>query len=370
MKRAIAIVVFAWAAAGCSNRDRDPDRDPPPAKVTAPAAPSANSEAAPPAAKESRVFDVKSSNDLLALNSEYMRLWQSGFEGTLEVAVGPGPFTPIGWSLAPDNPDGRASIDIVVKGSGTALPLPGRIRARSVRFENVVFTGTKAGPTEIRVSTDFTMRESMLVDARFSDPNFAGGYLEVFADGGKKTAASVTLEDCWFVRNFQANAPMQMIRLSSRGPSGGHFDQVQVSGSVFLGNAFAVDLSIDTARSVSVEKSLFYRTWATGAELACKSCGDVVVRGSTFVVENLEQIATVEGTPPVLLQDSRVLVKGWKAGMTPPAALSVTQPQLADRKSFEPREAAVAQVITAVTTAPVRVPGADMRAQLDAALRR
>lgn len=369
MKRAIAIVLIDLiCAVGCSNRDRDPDRDRPPAKATAPEP--ASESPAPPAAKESRVFDVKSSNDLLALNSEYMRLWQSGFEGTLEVAVGPGPFTPIGWSLAPDNPDGRASIDIVVKGSGTALPLPGRIRARSVRFENVVFTGTKAGPTEIRVSSDFTMRQSMLVDARFSDPNFAGGYLEIFADGGKKTAANVTIEDSWFVRNFQANAPMQMIKLSSRGPAGGYFDQVQVSGSVFLGNAFAVDLSIDTARSVSVEGSLFYRTWPMGAELACKSCGDVVVRTSTFVVENLEQIATVDGTPPVLLQDSRVLVKGWKSGMTPPAAVSVTPPQLADRKSFEAKEAAVTAVVTAVTTAPVRVPGADVRAQLDAAFKR
>jgi len=362
----LAVLPAALAAAGviasaCATRDSGHgDRRPPPAAVR-------ETDPAPRAPKESRVFDVKSSNDLLSLNSEYARLWESGFDGTLEVNVGAGPFTPIGWDLRPSTPSGQARIDVVIRGGGAVFPFPGHVQARSLRLENLVLTGTRSGPTEIRVSTDFTMKRSMLVDGRFADPNFAGGYLEVFADGGKKVAAQATIEDCWFVRNFQTKAPMQMVSLLQRGEDAGYFERVRVRHSAFLGNAFAADLAVDFATSVAIEDSLFYRNWPTGSELRLTSCGAVTVERSTFAVEKIDQVAAVDASPPVLVRGSRILVRDWKAGGKPPPALSVSAGQIADRAAVGSADGVVAEVITALTTQPFKMPSPEVWQRVEAA---
>ena len=353
MRRAGASLALVWLVTGCPSRDREPSRG------TSPSPRAGAIDAS--AAKESRVFDIKTSDDLLALNGKYMELCSSGFDGTVEISVGPGPFTGIGWGLTPEKAGGECTIDVVIRGSGSAFPFPGHVRARSLSLDNVVITGPVAGGSEVRVSRGFSMKRSMLVDARLSDPNWAGGYLEVYAEGGRASPVRVDIEDCWFVRNFQTQIAASLLRLDTRGVSAGVFDQVNIRRSAFLGNAFAADVSVYLAQHVSVEGSLFYRTWAgAGAELRCASCGDVAISGSTFVVENLDQVAALEVTPAVTVKDSRVLVRGWKAGTSPPAALAITPVQIADRQPFEAREAVVTEAITALTTSPLRAAPADL----------
>ena len=358
MKPALAVfVLVAGLATSCAKGDRDANagRKPPA---------SGGDQPAPSAPKESRVFDLKTSDDLLALNSEYQRLWDSGFDGKLEVAVGPGPIVAGGWSLEPGTPGGTARIDVVIRGSGGVLPLPGRVRARSLRLENLAITGARSGPTEIHVATDFTMKRVMVVDARFSDPNFAGGYLEVFADGGKKNGTKVSIEESWFVRNYQADSPMQMISLLQRGEDAGHFDAVRVSRSAFLNNAFAVDLAIAYAGAVSVEDSLFYRTWPTGAEIRCTSCGAAELKRTTFVVEKVDQVAAVDATPAVQVTDSRVLIRDWKGGK-PPAALVGAPGQFVERTADG--DGAVNEAIATLTAQPIKVPSPELFQRLQSA---
>ena len=355
----VSICFAAAAIAGCATRDSDHgSRNPP--------HPPAAEKHRAPAPKETRVFDIKSSDDLLALDSQYSALWESGFEGTVEVNIGPGPLAPSGWSLHPGTAKGEPRIDLVLRGSGGVFPLPGRIRARSVRIENVILTGTRSAPAEIRVSTEFAMKRVMLVDGRFADPNFEGGWIEVFADGGKRSAARAAIEDSWFVRNYQLKAPMRLVSFLSRGEDGGAFERVRVAHSAFLGNAFAVDLGVDFATSVGIEDSFFYRNWPTGSELRCASCGAVTVERSAFAVERLDEVASVEATPPVLVRGSRILLRDGKASAKSPA-LSVAAAQIEERGASA--DAAVAEIITGLTAQPLKMPSSDVWERLEAVFR-
>jgi len=365
VSRAPAVVALAAAlVAGCANRDADPGGR----GASSPSR--AERPLTSPRAKESHVFEVKTTDDLPRLRVEYMRLWSRGTPGELAVKIDPSAaLQATGWALEPEHAgDGDALIDVVITGAGGVLPLPDRIFAHSLRLEDVVLTGGRSGPSEIRVATGFTMRRSMLIDGRLTDPHWQGGFIEVFADGGNRTAATVTIEDCWFVRNFQSERPARMIDFTQRGEDAGYFDKVRVVRSAFLGNAFAADLSVQYARTVSVEDSLFFRNWpGPGSEIACSHCEAVVVTGSTFAVEKAEQVAAVDKTQPVLLKSSRVLARGWKAGAALPAALDpATASQMADRAAFT-GDAAVAEAITRAAAQPLRVPTAEAWTRLRAA---
>lgn len=352
----VVALAAAIAAGGCASGDSDPRRQPP-----------VSSSAGERAGKESHVFEVKSSADLPRLRIEYMRLWSTGSPGQLVVQIAPDAgLTPTGWALEPERPgEGDALIDVVIKGGGGVLPLPDRVFAHSLRLEDVILTGGRSGPSEIRVSTAFAMQRVMLVDARLTDPNWQGGFIEVFADGGKRTGTSVAIEDCWFVRNYQADRAAKMLSLTQRGEDAGYFDKVRVVRSAFLGNAFAADLAIEYARGVTIDGSLFFRNWTNeGTELACSHCEAVVVSGSVFALERADQVAALERTQPVLLKGSRVLARGWKKGAALPAGLDPSAADMmADRAGFA-GEAAALEAITAATSQPLRVPGPDAFAKL------
>lgn len=350
--KAATLAIAALAA--CANGDAEPR-------------PSATKpDPAHRATEESHVFEVKSSDDLGRLSTQYMAMWSSGFTGRLEVKVAPGAeLQATGWGLEPEHPGtGEPRIDVVITGNGGVLPMPGRIFAHSLELDDVVLTGPRGGAAELRVTTGFTMRRSMLVDARLTDPNWTGGFIEVYADGGPRVGASVLIEDCWFVRNFQTDKPAKMLWLTQRGEDAGFFDKVQVARSAFLGNAFAADLAVQYARGVSIEGSLFFRNWSgPGSEISCSNCEAVVVSGSTFAVDSADQVAAVERTQPVLLKGSRVLVRGWKRGAAPPAALDSSAADLiADSAGFA-GTAAASEAITAAA-GQLRVPGRDAFAKL------
>ena len=78
-RRPALVLAAALAAAACAGGDGDPERS---------AAPAGR----PPAttsAKESHVFEIKSSADLPRLRIEYMRLWSRGTPGELAVKIDP-----------------------------------------------------------------------------------------------------------------------------------------------------------------------------------------------------------------------------------------------------------------------------------------
>ena len=90
------------------------------------------------APEEKRMFEVKSPADLSSLNVEYMKLWNDGFDGTLEVNFAPGTYAGTGWSLEPElsgpSREAAPTIDVVLRGDGAVLgALPGGIRARDRR---------------------------------------------------------------------------------------------------------------------------------------------------------------------------------------------------------------------------------------------
>ncbi len=354
--KVMAIAALAAAITGCASSDGDPGRAPPV---------SSRDGAGDGAGKESHVFEVKSSTDLAQLRIEYMRLWSKGAPADLVVQVAPdAALAPTGWALEPEHPgEGDAQVDVLIKGGGVVLPLPERVFARSFRIQDAILTGGRSGPSEIRVTTAFAMRRTMLVDARLTDPRWQGGFVEVFADGGRHTGTEVSIEDCWFVRNYQSERPARMLSLTQRGEDAGYFSKVKVARSAFLGNAFDVDLAVEYARGVSIEGSLFFRPWTgPGSEIACSHCEGVIVTGSTFAVERADQVASVDRTQPVLLGGSRVYARSWKPGGDIPPALDRST-ELADRAAFA-GEAAASEAIAAATTQPLRLPGPDAFAKL------
>ena len=187
----------------------------------------------------------------------------------------------------------------------------------------------------------------MVVEGRVNDPNLQGGYLEVFADGGAGVGARVTIEGSWFVRNHQSESPMALLGLLQRGPDAGFFESVSVSRSAFLANAFEADLSIDDARAVSVDGSLFYRSWPAGTELRCRRCGAAEVKRSVLVLEKADQVARVEGGAAVVLTDATVQTRVASGGA-----------------------AEIDQAVAALVTAPFRVPAPDLLDRLLAAAHR
>ena len=162
------------------------------------------------------------------------------------------------------------------------------------------------------------MKHCALIDGRATAPHYFDGLLAIFADGGRGSATKVDIEDSWFVRNYQADdkSSAQLLRLTQRGDDAGAFDPVRVVRSAFLGNAFGTDLEVQFGRAVTIEDSLFFRNWGgAGAELGCSDCRAVEVKGSRFVLETIDQLATVEHGPAIQLgEGTRVMVRDWKEG--------------------------------------------------------
>ncbi|HEU5058442.1 MAG TPA: hypothetical protein VFU21_18045, partial [Kofleriaceae bacterium] len=121
MRAERAILLSVWTAMACGSRDGEP----------AGTAGRASESDRTTTAKETRVFEVKSSADLVNLRAEYMRLWDSGYEGVFEVRFAAAPYTAAGWDLAPPFDSARLTaaptIDVVLRGESSAPPAPARV---------------------------------------------------------------------------------------------------------------------------------------------------------------------------------------------------------------------------------------------------
>ena len=77
-----AMLLSIWTAMACGSRDGEPAGTARPASDRHPTT----------TAKETRVFEVKSSDYLVNLRAEYMNLWESGFDGVFEVSFAEVPY--------------------------------------------------------------------------------------------------------------------------------------------------------------------------------------------------------------------------------------------------------------------------------------
>jgi hypothetical protein len=322
------------------------------------AAGGASKRSAPAAAraKARRAMEIKSAEDLLKLRTDYQEMWDAGFDGTLEVTIRAGTYPAVGWALSP-NPSSKRkgdapTIDVILRGPAT-IPAPGKVKARSLVIEELVLTGARSAPIELEVGKSFAMRRAALIDGRFGDPMYQGTFFEIRARGtkGSKAPVTVAIDDSWFVRNFQEAKPMAMVGLTSATEFPGYFEEVSIRRSAFLGNAFMSELAVDFARKVKIEDSIFYKTWPGGTVLRFTSTADVTVKRCAFAVEEIGQVATVEETPPIAFEDSRIYARGWAPGQSPPPALRIDPPKIIDRKAFEPQEKPVAEAAKLPSTA-------------------
>ncbi|HUS66479.1 MAG TPA: hypothetical protein VMZ28_18205 [Kofleriaceae bacterium] len=311
----------------------------------------------PGAAKETHVIDVKTSDDLVAARAEYMRLWDAGFDGTLEIRIAPGAYTPVSWSLepAPDSPrrDASPTIDVVLRGGPAAPPPPEAIHARNLRIEDLILTRTSA-PWRLVVSESVALRRTVLVDCRARERSDGTPLLAILGRGEAGAAApravTARIEKSWFLRNQQSVEASAMIGFGSVEALPSYWDSILIDDSAFLGDAFATELDIRFARAVRISNSVFYKTWPDGVLIQSTSSGEVTLEGSTVVVEDAAHVARngAESPPVAFAGTTRV----WT--------------RTRDRQAVERADAAVKD---ALALAAGQMPPDDLKRRLDAALR-
>jgi hypothetical protein len=326
--------------------------------------------ARPTPGKETRVFDVKSSDDLIALRSEYLRLWDAGWDGTLEVQIAAGDYAPVEWGLEPASDDGRApTIDVVLRGAPSAPPAPSAIVARRLRLENLILTRAHQ-PWRLVVSESFAMARSLVIDGR--GPHRQGRWLSILGRGpvGGDKPAPVTgeIRGSWFVRNQQASDPAAMLSFGSVDSAPAFWDSIRIDDSVFLADAFATELDFQYARNVRISRSVFVGDWPDAVLISSASSGEVVLDGSVVVVGRAEQVARhgAESPPIIMSGGSRLYVSGWQAGASAPAALAADPRQIRARSEIAASEATIAEAAAVPAGA---LPPPDLKARLDRALR-
>jgi hypothetical protein len=352
-----ALLFTVVAALGCGSRDSEKAAGPPAGK----------SDETP--AKETRVFEVKSSADLVNLRSRYMELWESGFDGALEVRFADGPFTAAGWDLGPASDSARLTapptIDVVLRGASAAPPPPSRITARSLRIEGLILK-IEYGSVDLVVRDSLAIDGCLVVDGRGMEHGRELLSLLGRGDYGssKTRPVTVAIERSWFVRNFQGRHPGPMIVFGSVDTAPTYFESIDIADSAFLGDAFTTELDIHFAKQVRIARSLFYKTWPDGVLFATTSSGEVVLDDSVIFVEDTAHIARHgDESPPIrLAPSSRVFAK---QGAAPPSLVAAAD-QFRDRAAI----AAGEDVVAAAVKMPASViPGPELKQKLDAALR-
>lgn len=279
------------------------------------------------------MYQVQTMDDLARLRAGYRDLLESGWKGTLEVRFTTGGGAAGMWDLWPERKSRAAlappGIDLVLLGDGG--PLPGtlsRVLARSVRLENLVVTGSRSVALSFEVAGAFTMSGCALLDGRWDDPHGGEGFLVVAGRRGGD-AVRVTLEDSWFVRNWQ-NAPMPMIDVRSAVEQGAFADEVAVRRSAFLANAFHREIRVRRAERVTIEDSVFFKTWPDGEVLECGERVPVRVTRSAFAVPAIGFLASASGCPNLDLTHSRVFAPAgpgpaWAEGVLDPASFPTAE---------------------------------------------
>ncbi len=348
-RRSLAIVV-ALLFAGCSRESRDAKTHAPSPSATAP--------------KETHVLEVKSSADLENLDKKYLEYVAAGFKGILEVHVAPGSYEDTRWTMAPDHKGAPPPIDLVLKGSGQAIPGPSQLAGRSIRIEGLVLTSQQFAPIEIEATQAVTISNSAFIDGRMTNPQMARPYLELRAHGiGGKSPVTVQIDRTWFVRNFQAAEHSSLLAFTIDENEPGYFEDIAIRDSAFLGNAFSNEIAINFAKAATIERTIFYKTWPSGVFLRCKTTGGVTVKSSVMVAEELGHIAEIDGCPPIEVTGTKIYARTFTSATPTPSALHIDRGAISDRTPLGDTSA-----VDKAVTMPVAMPADTLRATLDQAL--
>jgi hypothetical protein len=349
---------FRWASvivlllAGCTRDDKAHDV--------------ARSASPPVASKEIRVLEVKSSADLENLSRTYLEQAEAGFTGVLEVHIAAGTYADTNWTMAPTFDKPPPAIDIVLKGTGAAIPGPSRLSGRTIRIEGLVVTSQQFATFQVEATQGVTISNCAFIDGRLTNPQMARPYLELRARGSGQIKSPVTAEitGTWFVRNFQSAEQSALLALTSHTSEPGYFHDAAIRDSVFLGNAFSSDVEIGFTRNAVIERTIFYKTWASGVFLSCKTSGAVAVNDSVMVAEDLGHMARVENCPPIEVSRTKIYARSFTPAVPTPPALHVDRAAISDRKPLD----ATTKVVDSAAKLPVALPPDGLRKSLDQAL--
>jgi hypothetical protein len=293
------------------------------------------------------VFTIRTPKDLPALQLEYMRRLNDGFDGELVVQI-EGPVAPGGWSLHPDRAalSQRPTIDVILRGAKDAIiDAPSEIFARRLSIEQV-----QLRLPEIRarwtVSHSAHLTDVVVADGRGSSMDGHGTLLTIEAwgpEGGAPNPAEARLERCWFLRNFADPKGMILLAFDTTKGRRAYWDRVSLTEGGFLGNVLATDLQITGAREVIVRDSLWVRGRADGVLIRPVSTAATTVHNSRLVMADRNQL-TAHGpdSPDITLTDGTQIIAakpptGSTTGYTAPISAHRTHaqwPQHADASAL------------------------------------
>ncbi|HLL25127.1 MAG TPA: hypothetical protein VK427_23490 [Kofleriaceae bacterium] len=317
-----------------------------------------------PAQKENRVFEVKSSGDLVNAGAKYTELLDAGFSGMFEIHVADGSYADTRWMLGRADKSAPQAIDIVLKGTGTAIPGPSKIAGQNIRIEGLVITSQQFAPIEIEATKSVTISSCNFIEGRPTNAEYSRPYLEIRArgTGSEKTPITATVENTWFVRNFQAANNSSLLAFTVFEPEPGYFNDIAIRDSAFLGNAFSADVVIGYAMNTRIQRTIFYKTWPSGVFLRCKTSDSIKLEDSVMVAEDLGQLAEVDDCPTIKVTNTKIYARSFTAGAKPPKALDIDRDALSDRTRID------AAVVDSAITMPRAAPNRDLRRALENAL--
>jgi hypothetical protein len=352
--RAVVMVVLAAVWSSC-RLDPAPDPVSPSPAVTS---------------KETRVYEVSSPQDLLDVQNHYLNAVGKGFDGVFEVRFGAS-VTGVNWSLAPEPGKELPAIDVVLKGDGAVVGVPGKVFARSVRIEGLVLTGTQPMSSEFEVRAGVTIVDSAFIDVRGGAPAATQPFVALRSHGqkGKRVPATATIERTWFVRNWQNGSSVAgaaLLGFDQHQQDGGFYGEVRIRDCVFAGNAFATEVRLAYAFDVAIERTVFYKTWPSGVLLDNVLAEKVRVVDSVIVVEDLAHVASrAADVPAIEMTGTKIFARSYTPATAIPAAFTIDRDALADRTRVD----AVVAPFDEATKLPLGAPPAGLREKLLAALK-
>jgi hypothetical protein len=220
-------------------------------------------------------------------------------------------------------------------------------------------------PIQIETNQAVTITKSAFINGRMVDANNARPYLELRAHGAGRTKSPITvqIDNTWFVRNFESAKGSSLLAFTIDENEPGYFDNIAIRDSAFLGNAFSNEIFISFTKAATIERTIFYKTWPAGVFLRCHTAGDVTVKDSVMVAEDIAQLAEVSDSPKIAVTNTKVYVKTLAANAAAPKGFKIDRAAISDRASLGDTSA-VDQAIGM----PVAMPADTLRPALDKAL--
>lgn len=233
----------------------------------------------------------------------------------------------------------------------------------------MVLVKQSGASTVLEATQSVAISRCAFVNGRLINDRLGTPYLEIrsHGTGRKPTPVAATIEDTWFVRNFQAGtSDSQLVAFTTNQHAQAYFDDLTIRRCAFLGNAFMTEIAIAYAKQATIDHSLFYKTWPAGVLVSSTTSQDVVVKDSVIVVDDLARLGAVDHSPPIQLEGTKVYATSYKPGTAVPPGVVVDPKALSDRAALTPERL---KVVDEAVAMPVGMPSDEVRAKVEQALR-